>query len=739
MSIHFCISNKFKIPSILGTSFFGKQGIICHIKAFTFAFEFCVFNEMQTIRERKKTVLFLTQKAGKGTDEPSQCGVGIRGMLTGDILSKGGIRYNFVTVFVSSEQDVKECITNRVNLNSETEQVIGVIYNFHSMTTPWMIPDSIRTSHKDIFHAMIHYDVNQAIIDNYSPELWHGFRWMITDNDKLDLSNSKNVLCVARSLPCTAISDGIMSHTSHRAREVPWIGFQGFGLRHKGIHRIAERVVMEYDEAIIRLHMPSSLFIDPYGYETIARIREVRSIISTKPGIKLEVSLEFMKEEEIVNWLAENDVNCYFTDYIPGAGIASSPDYALAARRPIAITRSNMNKHMWDLTPSIEIEKSSLKEIIGNGVYPLRFLYEKYSRDEVVRNYETHVEYMSKTLFTEKQTSYSNNKPRSRVLFLNHGVVNCGVYQYGKRLFNVLNRGKCIFEIVYKEINNLSEYEHIISEFTETTRYKETIILYNYHEATMPWLHRGAMSSNIKHIGIPHETTRQLFDKVIDIDPSSGKETSIPRPLIEWDESNKYISNNLNLNNFIKYGIEDDITIIGSFGFGFDNKGFHKIVTKVCREYDAAIIKILIPVAHYDPYRERTIYRTMEKCNIENTKPGVKLLFCTEFMSESELMAFLGSNSLNLFMYDKLEGRGISSAVDYAISSGKPLGISSSHMFRHIWCEDIDAETKTCKDLIDSGGKWVNSVKCQGWNDKIVYKINKIISGLLKRNPEKIL
>jgi hypothetical protein len=247
------------------------------------------------------------------------------------------------------------------------------------------------------------------------------------------------------------------------------------------------------------------------------------------------------------------------------------------------------------------------------------------------------------------------------------------------------------------------------------------------------------MSSNVKHIGVPHETTRKLFDKVVDIDPSSGTETSIPRPLIQWDESTNYISNNLNLKKFMEYGVEKYEPIIGSFGFGFDSKGFHKIVTKVCREYDNALIKILIPVSHYDPYRERTIHRTIEKCNNENKKPGIEILFCTEFMSESELMAFLGSNSLNLFMYDKLEGRGISSAVDYAISSGKPLGISSSHMFRHIWCEDIDAETKTCKDLIVSGGKWVNNVKCQGWNDKIVYKINQIISGLQKRNPEKIL
>ena len=44
---------------------------------------------------------------------------------------------------------------------------------------------------------------------------------------------------------------------------------------------------------------------------------------------------------------------------------------------------------------------------------------------------------------------------------------------------------------------------------------------------------------------------------------------------------------------------------------------------------------------------------------------------------------------MNIFLYDKLEHRGISSVIDYALSVNKPFGISDSNMFKHIYSDDI--------------------------------------------------
>jgi hypothetical protein len=168
---------------------------------------------------------------------------------------------------------------------------------------------------------------------------------------------------------------------------IPKIGFQGFGFRNKGIHRIALQVQSEFDEAIIRLHIPYSLFVDNNGIEARARVAEVEQII-TKPGIKIEVSHDFKTEAEVVAWLNENTINCYFFDPLPNCGISSSIDYALAARRPIAITKSHMLVHLWNLKPSVLIEENSLRTIIANGIAPLEPLYEKYTQAQVAKDYE---------------------------------------------------------------------------------------------------------------------------------------------------------------------------------------------------------------------------------------------------------------------------------------------------------------------------------------------------------------
>ena len=92
-------------------------------------------------------------------------------------------------------------------------------------------------------------------------------------------------------------------------------------------------------------------------------------------------------DQTIINMLAQNTINCYFYDYQDGAGLSSSVDYALAARRPIAVTRSHQMRHLWNLTPSILIENSSIQQIIDQGTAPLEPLYKDYSKESVWQDY----------------------------------------------------------------------------------------------------------------------------------------------------------------------------------------------------------------------------------------------------------------------------------------------------------------------------------------------------------------
>jgi len=326
----------------------------------------------------KPIIGFLTQSIGSSSENyTSYCGIGIRGKLTGEILTKNySNKYIFMCEFVNSNEDIEFFIVKN--------NPVLLIYNYHSITTPFLNDSYIRKKYTNIIHVMIHYDLLQQHIDNFNSDMFNGFNYVITDNDILKISpDNNNIFVVKRSIP---YSININKYVE-REDKIPIIGFQGFGFPHKGINRLANIVQEEFDEAIIRLHIPFSYFGDPNGQQARQRVQEVENIIK-KPGIKIEVSHEFLSDDKIIELLNKNTINCYFYDYLESSGIASSPDYAIAAFRPIAINNSRMFTNLHNLEPSIEIEKMSLKKIISNGITPLIPVYEKYSHINVLRDYE---------------------------------------------------------------------------------------------------------------------------------------------------------------------------------------------------------------------------------------------------------------------------------------------------------------------------------------------------------------
>jgi hypothetical protein len=273
------------------------------------------------------------------------------------------------------------------------------------------------------------------------------------------------------------------------------------------------------------------------------------------------------------------------------------------------------------------------------------------------------------------------------VIFFNHSVINCGVYQYGKRVYNIIKNDTNI-NYIYKEVNNIEDYINYINENPELK-----FIIYNYHSSTMTWLNSENIQRKVKNIGIPHESSGSMFDIICDIDPNGIKSSirfPLPRPIFENIDFNnilKKLPDSIN-KKFITEYTDKDIKIFGSFGFGFTNKGFDKIIHYVNEQYDKAVIKLIIPTAHFDP-NSNTALQMVEICNNVKRKEGIKLMISNNFFTEEELLLFLHSNTMNIFMYDRMNGRGISSTIDYALSVKKPLGISDSYMFKNIYSDDI--------------------------------------------------
>ena len=300
------------------------------------------------------------------------------------------------------------------------------------------------------------------------------------------------------------------------------------------------------------------------------------------------------------------------------------------------------------------------------------------------------------------------------VLFINPKIKECGVYQYGFRIGNILKKS-IKNNYTYVEIDSINEYNSYIEQ------YLPNVIIYNNIGPVMPWLSRELIESksNIIHIGFAHEGAthsqynyKYLID-VAEVNNDYDNVFSTPRPLIEDDSIIK---------------IDPEIITVNSFGFSFADKGFKKVVDIVCSEFDEAIINLHMPSAHYDRPKEET-ERVLKECPESITKPNVKLNITREFLSVKQILNFLSSSTINLFPYDEHRGRGLSSVIDLALSVDKPLAISKSFMFRHIMdaTPSICIEDRKLIDIIKTGTEPLQEYKKMWSNENMIKKYDYIM------------
>lgn len=294
------------------------------------------------------------------------------------------------------------------------------------------------------------------------------------------------------------------------------------------------------------------------------------------------------------------------------------------------------------------------------------------------------------------------------ILFVSHKKAQCGVYEFGKNITDVLQNSKR-YQFIRVECSSLVELQTAIAKNAPAA------IIYNYHPSVMPWVttrispnfYRNNIATiPIPQIGIIHEITQQvadtatshrtkfllcgvhhlsnsLFDFYIAPDPTLSLKNPIVYKtgrLIPWYQNN--------------FPVPPKPTI-GSFGFGTPKKGFERIVQLVQQEFDEAIIRFNIPAADFGLDQYGVNARAIaEKCRALIGKPGIQLIVTHDFWDTKTMLDFLANNTINVFLYENTAAdvKGLSSTVDNAMAVQRPVAVSDSIVFRHIF----DAEPSVC-------------------------------------------
>lgn len=282
-------------------------------------------------------------------------------------------------------------------------------------------------------------------------------------------------------------------------------------------------------------------------------------------------------------------------------------------------------------------------------------------------------------------------------LLISHKGSHCGVYQFGRGLFDTLGKGGGI-SWTYAECASLDEAKQAVAQ------HRPDAILFNHHPMTMPWATRVPLKDlGARIFGLLHQVDQQGADKVetdpfeylICLDP-----TLVPRnPRI------------LRAPRFVSEPAPalppaPETFTIGSFGFATPAKGFDRLCALVDAQFDRAIIRLNLPL-HDDPkvIPQSMVDGVIASCRAAIKKPGVELVVTHDFFDNAGILKFLASNTMNAFTYHDAPAHGVSSCSDFALASGRPFALSRSSMFRNFFHVNpsIFVEDRSLADIAAAG------------------------------------
>jgi SAM-dependent methyltransferase len=324
-----------------------------------------------------KTILFANYAI-------ANCGVHQYGHNLFDVLRESR-RFEFVYAGITSLADLDDAVAKTA--------CAALIVNHHPQTLSFVRIDAPRRYPVACIAVM--HEMTKEEADCMSDGF---FQYYVMGDPTLCTAN-RRVFATGRIIPAYENRSPLP--------EIVTIGSFGFSVGSKGFRRLVDVVQDEFDEAVIRINIPANGIIDKdatLAHEQLDRCRERL----WKPGIRLVGSHEFMDAGKLLEFLASNTLNAFLYDYLPQAGISSAVDQAMTARRPLAITRSVMFRHLFDLKPPITIENASLREIIQNGIEPYRHLLTEWAPDRIRQRYESILE----EIFLRKDQLSSNSNRR---------------------------------------------------------------------------------------------------------------------------------------------------------------------------------------------------------------------------------------------------------------------------------------------------------------------------------------
>lgn len=135
-----------------------------------------------------------------------------------------------------------------------------------------------------------------------------------------------------------------INHDSKHS-DIPIIGSFGYPTADKGFDTLVEAASREFEKAIVRLNIPVATYCSMDMYNQI--VKTCTSVYA--PNIILEITNNFLSDNELINWCYENTLNCFLyhrNSYTDFPGLAAATDQAIISGKPLAVSSDTTFRHI---------------------------------------------------------------------------------------------------------------------------------------------------------------------------------------------------------------------------------------------------------------------------------------------------------------------------------------------------------------------------------------------------------
>lgn len=126
---------------------------------------------------------------------------------------------------------------------------------------------------------------------------------------------------------------------------VPIIGTYGYAHPGKCFDAVVRAAAQEFENAIVRINIPHSTYADPLFGQSFKDQIEKDCRSHERQGIKVEFTNHYFSDDELIDWCAENTLNCFFYNR-NSPGLAAASDQAILSGAPLAVGENTTFRHI---------------------------------------------------------------------------------------------------------------------------------------------------------------------------------------------------------------------------------------------------------------------------------------------------------------------------------------------------------------------------------------------------------